>query len=75
MTEPLHNAEEDRPDRVEIFSDVVGAYRWRRVAPNGEPLSGSLEGFTRRADAVKAAQRANDQSVKIIYSVPDSRPE
>lgn len=47
------------PDRIDIYRDTAGWWRWRRIAPNGEPLSGPQESFTRRADAERAAERAN----------------
>jgi uncharacterized protein YegP (UPF0339 family) len=55
-------------DVVTIYRDKAGEWRWRRVAPNGEPISASGESFTRSADAVEGARRANmDQEYRIAY--------
>ncbi len=32
-------------DKVEIYQDEKGEYRWRRKSPNGEPVSTSGEGY------------------------------
>lgn len=51
-------------DRIEVFKDGGGSWRWRRVAPNNEIIS-SGESHTRREDAVRAARRANeDQDIE-----------
>jgi uncharacterized protein len=44
-------------DRTEIYQDAAGEWRWRRVAPNGETIADSGEGYTRQEDAKRAAQR------------------
>ncbi len=46
------------PDRVEIFEDVAGQFRWSRIAGNGERISQG-ESHPREADAERAARRAN----------------
>ncbi len=46
------------PDTIDVYEDAAGGHRWRRQAPNGEVLS-SGESFTRKADAWRAARRAN----------------
>jgi uncharacterized protein YegP (UPF0339 family) len=45
-------------DRVEVFEDKAGQWRWRRRSRNGEVLSQG-ESHTREADARRAAERAN----------------
>jgi uncharacterized protein YegP (UPF0339 family) len=55
--------DEPRPDRVQVFRRADGLYDWRAVAPNGEKLYGSLQGYTHRADAIEGAQRANPGAV------------
>lgn len=42
--------------RVEVFEDKAGEWRFRRLAENGEIVLTS-EGYTRKADAIEAAQR------------------
>lgn len=46
------------PDRMRIFQDEDGQWRWHVRAPNGEIISHG-ESHTRREDAVRAALRAN----------------
>ena len=45
-------------DKTVIYRDKAGEYRWRRVAPNGEIIADSGEGYTRLSDAERAASRA-----------------
>lgn len=42
-------------ERVEVYCDAVNAWRFRRMAANGE-ITATSEGYTRRHDAVRAAQ-------------------
>jgi len=46
-----------RPDRVEIYADASGQYRWRRKAPNGRIVADSGESYTRAGDCLEAAER------------------
>ncbi len=46
------------PDRVVVYGDAAGEYRWHRVAGNGELISQG-ESHPREADALRAARRAN----------------
>lgn len=48
-----------RPDRVIVYEDVAGEWRWRRVAANGEVVGDSAEGYSRKHDAKRAAVRTN----------------
>ena len=45
-------------DRTVVYQDKAGAWRWKRVAGNGEIIATSGEGYTRLADAERAASRA-----------------
>ena len=56
-------------DRVEVYLDVSGEWRWRRVAANGEIIADSAEGYTRRHDARIAAERALSSDVPITWEV------
>jgi uncharacterized protein YegP (UPF0339 family) len=47
-----------RPDKTIVYQDKSGAWRWKRVAGNGEIIADSGEGYTRLADAERAASRA-----------------
>lgn len=44
-------------DRIQVYLDEFGEWRWRRKAANGEIVADSGEGYTRRAAALKAAWR------------------
>ncbi len=41
-----------------VFPDISGEHRWRLEAGNNKIQASSGEGFTRRDDAVRAAQTA-----------------
>lgn len=45
-------------DKTIVYQDKAGEWRWKRVAPNGEIIADSAEGYTRLADAERAASRA-----------------
>ncbi len=45
-------------DKIEIFQDKAGEWRWHRQAANGEIIASSGEGYTRQEDAQRAADRA-----------------
>lgn len=61
MSEPT---EELRPDRVEIYRDASGEWRWRRKAPNGEVVADSSEGYVHREAAHAMALRVNGADVE-----------
>lgn len=44
-------------DRTEVYQDRAGEWRWRRIAPNGETIADSGEGYTTEHDAERAAER------------------
>lgn len=46
-------------ERVKVYRDVGGQWRWSRLAANGRIISDSGEGYTRRWSAKRAAKRAN----------------
>ena len=46
-------------DRIEIYRDLAGEFRWRRRASNGQVVSGPGEGYTRKRNAIKSAVRRN----------------
>lgn len=47
-----------RPDRIDVYEDDQGEWRWRLIAPNGRILADSGEGYASRANARRAALRA-----------------
>jgi uncharacterized protein YegP (UPF0339 family) len=56
-----------KPDRVDIFKDKAGEWRWRRVASNGRIVSAWGEGSTRRWNAERSAKRVNPGLTIVIY--------
>jgi uncharacterized protein YegP (UPF0339 family) len=42
--------------RTEVYKDAAGEWRWRRVAGNGEVIADSGESYTRKYDALMAAE-------------------
>lgn len=46
-----------RTDRVELYQDTAGDWRWRYLAQNGHVLADSGQGYTRRIDCRRAARR------------------
>lgn len=47
-------------ERVEIYRDKRGEYRWRRVAGNERQVAESGEGYIRKIDAVRMAKQLNE---------------
>jgi Domain of unknown function (DUF1508) len=41
-----------RPNRLEVYGDEAGEWRWRLKAGNGRTVAASEEGFTRRGYAL-----------------------
>lgn len=46
-------------DRVDVYEDKRGEWRWRRRARNNKTVSESGEGYSRENDALTAAARTN----------------
>ena len=46
-----------RATRFELYRDKRGDWRWRVVAANGRVLADSGEGYSRRCDALRGAER------------------
>lgn len=56
-----------RPDKVEVYKDSALQWRWRRIAPNGEIISDSGEGYVLKFSARRAAQRVNpDVEITVV---------
>lgn len=49
---------EERRDKVRLYRDEKGGWRWRRLARNGRIVSASSESFTRRHDAKRNFERS-----------------
>lgn len=57
-------------DKVEVFKDSAGEWRWRRVAQNGNIISTGGEGYVNKADCVAIAARLNP-SIRLNVSRHD----
>lgn len=60
----------DTGDRVEVFADDSGEWRWRRIAKNGDIVSVSGEGYVHEYHALWMAGTRNSdipaERVKVI---------
>jgi uncharacterized protein YegP (UPF0339 family) len=56
-----------KPDRVDIYKDKAGEWRWRRVASNGRIVSAWGEGSKWRWNCERSAKRVNPGLVITIY--------
>lgn len=45
------------PDKWEFYQDKQGLWRWRRIAPNGQIVGASTEGYKNKADCEANARR------------------
>lgn len=54
------------PDVIHVFQDEAGAWRWNRVAENGERVATSGESFDGKGNAQRAAEREADKSREAI---------
>ncbi len=46
-------------DRWEFYKDAANEWRWRRIAPNGNNVGASSEGYANKADCIANAERNN----------------
>ena len=46
-------------DRVTVFQDEVGEWRWNRKAENGEIIADSAEGYVDKGHAMQMAHELN----------------
>jgi uncharacterized protein YegP (UPF0339 family) len=44
-------------DRVEVYKDEAGEYRWKRIAPNNRIVADGGEGYTHLHDCMTSAER------------------
>ena len=59
-------------DKVHIYTDSKGEFRWRRVGANGQIVAVSGEGFDRRDYAELSAVRYNADT-QLVYD--DQEPD
>jgi uncharacterized protein YegP (UPF0339 family) len=48
-------------DKLDVYRDDSGQYRWRVIAANGRTIASSGESFDSKANATRAAHRANPE--------------
>lgn len=53
-------------DRIHVYVDAAGEYRWKRVAPNGKTVADSGEGYIERDSAVEAAHREAGDTAEVV---------
>lgn len=54
-------------DKIKVYKDKAGEFRWQRRAPNGRIVSESGEGYTRKDDCLEAVEReATSDEVDIV---------
>jgi uncharacterized protein YegP (UPF0339 family) len=59
-----------RGERIELYEDRSGEWRWRWVAANHEPIADSGEGYTTHENARDAAERVRKNNPEVpIYEV------
>jgi uncharacterized protein YegP (UPF0339 family) len=59
-------------DKVEVFEDHAGEWRWRRKSENGQIVATSGEGYERYDSAYTAAERENEDLEITIIGGEDS---
>lgn len=60
-------------DRIHVYEDEGGEFRWRRVAENGKLVADSGEGYESESGAVEAANRQAEGTDATV--VVDSQAE
>lgn len=58
------------PDKVMVYKDVSGEWRWRRISPNGEIVASSGEGYHNRVDCESQALQVNAQPFALVPAAP-----
>jgi len=61
----------ERPDKVVTYQDNAGEWRWKRVAPNGETIADSSEGYKDMDYCVQQAVRVNGMGC--AYPPPEKK--
>jgi uncharacterized protein YegP (UPF0339 family) len=46
-----------RTNRLQVYEDKHGEWRWRLRAPNGRIIADSAEGYVNRSGALRAARK------------------
>lgn len=51
------NTESAKKDKIEIYQDKKGEFRWKRIAVNGQNVGASSEGYVKKSDCIDNAKR------------------
>jgi uncharacterized protein YegP (UPF0339 family) len=60
-------------DRIEVYRDAAGEWRWKRTDPQGRRIGAATEGYEHRADAIANLQRVNGPETR--WTVNDGPEE
>jgi len=53
-------------ERIEVYKDMAGEWRWRRIAGNGLNIANSSEGYKNLTHCLEMAQHVNGESVSVV---------
>ena len=56
-------------DKVYIFKDIAGEWRWTRKSSNGRIVADSSEGYANKDDCVTMAMRINKATEFLVDGV------
>jgi uncharacterized protein YegP (UPF0339 family) len=56
-------------DRIEIYKDKAGEFRWRRVARNGRIVADSGEGYVSATNAIRAVKSRYGNEITIDIQI------
>ena len=55
-----------RKDKIRVYQDQAGEWRWTRIAANGNYVADSAEGYDEKRKAYDAAVRESDPPEAVI---------
>lgn len=64
----------EKTNRVEVYKDAHGEYRWRRVAANNKIVTDSAEGFVKHAYALESARAYNQDVTDVRDLTQEDKP-
>lgn len=51
---------------IRVYRDKARKWRWQRIASNGQITATAHQGYTRKAHALRMAERVNAQPYRIV---------
>lgn len=57
-------------DKVYVFEDIAGEWRWTRKSSNGRIVADSSEGYKNQSDCLDMALRINKAAEVFVDGVP-----